>query len=168
MKRIVVVMCAMLMFVFAVPTFAAASPYKDVTVQTVGKEGVNAVAYVKNYKGYKGIIAGTTYKKLNNGLYMKVSPKFKPTKKVTRGEFLTILYNLYGSKYVPVSATDIKKYNKTVSEAFVKEKLVQVGKKLGIKIQWEKPRTRKLNRVEVASYICSFARFDKAFTPKKR
>ena len=145
-----------------------ANPYPDVTIKTVGKTAWQSIKFVKSKKGYRGIVGGTSYKKvIVNGktYYQKVTPKFKPWKKVTRAEFLHTLGNLYGGKKIPVSYNDIKNANKIVTGKFVCAKMVAVAKRLGLSITWTGQNV-KLNRASLANYISVFAHYNKALMPK--
>lgn len=146
----------------------ATNPYPDVTIKTVGKTAWQSIKFVKSKKGYRGIVGGTSYKKvIVNGktYYQKVTPKFKPWKKVTRAEFLHTLGNLYGGKKIPVNYNDIKNANKIVTGKYVCTKMVAVAKRLGLSITWT-GQNIKLNRASLANYISVFAHYNKALMPK--
>ncbi len=170
-KRIfVTVVVAIIAIVMAVPTLAASgNPFKDVTKKSVGKEGVKAISFIQCHHGYDGIVGtGAEFIRLKNGLYKKVSRKFKPYKKVTRMEFLTILENLYGKENVPVTMTDIRKANKVVTGAYVQDRLCRLAKQLGVRIKYPSEGEKtKLRRVDVAGYILNFIKVDKAFMPRR-
>lgn len=142
----------------------SSNPYPDVTIKSVGKNWWKSIKFVKAKGGYKGVIKGTYYKKVKGGLYKKVVGKFQPYKKITKREFLVVLGNLYGAK-VPVTYSDVKNANSIVTGKYACNKLVALGKKLGIKITW-KGKNVQLTRGGAADYISVFAHFDKAFMPK--
>ncbi|MDO5451624.1 MAG: hypothetical protein Q4F56_00860 [Candidatus Saccharibacteria bacterium] len=152
--------------VVAVPTQAQAAPYPDVKKSTVGDYAYKSISFVKAKGGYQGVIAKTKYVKQKNGLYKKVQAKFQPGKAMKRSEFLTVLGNLYGTKNVPVTYTDVKKANKVVTAKFVCSKLVKLGKRLGKDITWKVKDNVKLNRASAANYIYVFANYDSHFMPK--
>ena len=143
----------------------AKAPYKDASAKKVGAYAARSIAFVKAHGGYKGIIKGTHYKKIGKGLYKKVSGKFYPSKITSRGEFLHVLGNLYGSKNVPVSYNDVAKSGKAATDKWAKSKMIGVAKKLGIKITWA-GTNKKLSRATAANYLYVFAHYDKAFMPK--
>lgn len=130
----------------------AASPYKDVTKKSVGKNAYSAVTYIKAHHGYKHVVKGS---------------KFNPNKKMTRREFLMVLGNLYGYRKVPVSLNDIRYANSAVTEAYACKKMVGLAKKgFGMTITWNGGK-KKLSRALASQYVKSLIDFDKAFVPKK-
>ena len=150
--RIIAIIMAMVM-VLAVPmnVFAASKPYKDVSVSSVGKEGYNAICYVKRHGGYADVVKGN---------------KFHPNKKMKRWEFLTMLSNFYGDDAVPVSMSDIRHANKAITEKYACKKMVAVAKKaFGMTITW-KGGSKKLSRTLASQYLKVFAQFDPAFRPR--
>ena len=151
-KRIIAIL-TMAIMLLAVPmtASAASNPYTDVTKKSVGKDAYNAITYVKSHGGYSGVISGK---------------KFKPYKKITRAEFLIMLANFYGDKNVPVTMTDVRKANKTITAKYACGKMVDVAEKLGIEITWGGNNT-VLTRALASQYLRNFAKFDSAFKPRK-
>ena len=143
---------------------STANPYPDVTIKKVGKYAWNSIKFVKAHGGYKGVIRGTYYKKVKGGLYKKVKGKFQPNKKVTYKEFLAVLANLYGESKVPVSYTDVKNANKTITAKYACNKMVKVAKNLGVNITWKAKKT-SLNRASAANYLYVFATYNSKLMP---
>lgn len=144
-----------------------ANPYGDVTVKKVGKTAWESIGFVKAKGGYNGIVGDGKYKKVKiNGktYYKKVKTKFQPWKKVTRGEFLKVLGNLYGADKVPVTYNDLAKARSVVTGKYACQKMVEIAKRIGISITWS-GKAIKLNRASVANYISTFAHYDRAFMP---
>ena len=150
-KLISVFLAVVLVLCSTVGVFAA-SPYKDVTKKSVGKNAYTAVTYIKAHHGYNHVIKGS---------------KFKPNKKMTRRDFLMVLGNLYGYSKVPVSLKDIRYANSAVTEAYACEKMVALAEKgFGMSITWDGGK-KKLSRALASQYIKSLIDFDEAFVPKK-
>lgn len=152
-KRWTAILLAMLM-VFAIPVsaFASSNPYSDVTKKSVGKDAYKAITYVKTHKGYVDVISGK---------------KFYPKKKITRREFLTMLGNFYGDEKVPVSMTDVRKGNKSITAKWACKKMVEVAEYgFGMTITWE-GGNQTLTRALASQYLKVFSDFDPAFKPKK-
>ena len=144
---------AIVVLMMAAPTFAAASPYSDISKRGIGEYAYKSIRYIKNHKGFKGVIKGKNY---------------YPRKFTTRKEFLKVLVNLYGKKYVPITATDKKKYNKRINPKWIRKKLNAVAKKLGgptreVSDLLNVPVTRD----GMAVYIYEFCHLNKKFKPRK-
>lgn len=151
-KTFFVSLVLMLAMVFTpLNAFAGSNPYKDVTQKKVGVNAYAAISYLKAHHGYVDVISGK---------------KFKPYKKMTRREFLTVLGNLYGDEYVPVNMADVRRGNSVVTESYACGKMVQLAKqRFGMTITW-KGGEKKLTRALASQYVKSFVDFDKAFKPQ--
>lgn len=152
-KRILAILIAMLIVItIPVSVFAASNPYSDVTKKSVGKDAYNAIVYVKAHKGYTDVVSGK---------------KFHPKQKITRREFLTMLGNFYGDDKIPVSMTDVRKGNKTITAKWACDKMCQVAEYgFGMSIQWE-GNNKTLTRASASQYLRVFSEFDTAFRPIK-
>ena len=162
------IMCLALAMAAPAQAYAKGNPYPDVVSgKTVDKTSYKSIKFCKSKGAYKGIIAGTTYKKVKGkkNLYKKVTGKFCPNKKVTQKEFLTMLGNLYGAAKVPIDYNDIKNANKVVTGKYVCNKMVKVAKNLGVSMKWKASNT-KLTRAGVANYVYVFANYKPALMPK--
>ena len=127
----------------------SSTPYTDVNKSTVDKTGVAAVTFVKNHKGFTGVISGK---------------RFYPTKSFTQAQFTKILRNLYGNK------VKLSKSKTAVTGKWACAQLQSVAKNIfGVKIKWISGATNKvLSRVGVSNYIRVFATWEKGiFRPKK-
>ena len=132
-------------------TFAKSkSPYKDVTRKKVDAQSYDAIVYIKNCDGWRGLVK---------------KGKFYPNKAITRREFLVVLHNLYGDK-VPYTMDDIRNANAKITSKYACDRMVALSKVLGYSIRWDGNKT-KLKRKDVARYVKIFATFNKAFTPQK-
>ena len=172
MKKVVCIVVAWAVFftfvaaMFSVQTMAAelpskanagmtagksADPYTDVTLKKVDKDTYNAVKFLKSHKAFKNVISGS---------------KFYPNKKITRRQFLLVLQNLYGNK-VPVTYTDLKNMNKSITAKYACDKMVAIAKKCGVKITWNGSKSVILTRGGAAVYIKIFVDFTKSWLPLK-
>ena len=125
-------------------------PYKDVTHKKVDAQSYKAIAYIKQYNGWRGLVT---------------KGKLSPNKAMTRREFLVVLHNLYGDK-VTVTMADVRGANGKITSKYVCDRMVALSKVLKYPIKWGGTNA-KMKRKDVARYIYIFATYNKAFTPKK-
>lgn len=151
-KIVTIIVLTAIVFTMAVPTFAAGRPYADITKSTVGTYCYKAIKYIKKHHGYDGIIKGKIFSS-------QTDMKGK--------EFLKILINLYGKKYVKITAADRKKYKKTITNKWIFKKLAAVAKKLGVSYKKDARMTLKANRMDAADYIMQFCSYSKKLRPRK-
>ena len=152
-KRNFFVVVAVLVFVLMFSTAALAKskrPFKDVTRKKVDAQSYDAIVYINNFGGWRGLTK---------------KGKFYPNKAITRREFLIVLQNLYGDK-IDTSMQDVRYANSKITSKFACDRMVVLSKKLGYPIRWNGNKSR-LKRKDAARYIKIFATFHKALTPKK-
>ena len=125
-------------------------PYKDVTKKSVGKDAYLAIKYIKSYHGFDKVVA---------------SKRFKPNKYITKREFLMILKNLYGEKYVPTTVADAWNANKTATSKWARKKLVEVSHRLRCSVTWD-GSSYKLTRASAAQLIHVFCTYRDELNPK--
>ena len=155
-KIVVFVVMAAIAALMSTTVFAAGAakkPFKDVTVQSVGKDAYVAVCEVKKHHGFDGIFEGK---------------KLKPYVKIRRCEFLGLLINYFGFKNVPITEADIKKGNKPITASWAAAKMVAVAKKLGVSITWDEKSKTKLTRVGACQYLKVFTDFQDGTVFKPR
>ncbi len=152
-KIVAFVVVGVIATMMATTVFAAGGkpPYKDVTVQSVGKDAFKAITYVKAHHGLDDVIQGK---------------KMKPNKKIERIDFILILVNFYGIKNVPITETDIRKAHKPITADWACSKMVKVAEKLGMSITWTANKT-KLTNASACQYVKVFADFSKLFKPRR-
>ncbi len=157
MKKKAMIMVLLAMFsvcIFAIPGRADAATtrysYKDLTKKNVTTSEKKAINYINSYGGFRSVFPGK---------------KFRPTKKITRREFVIILRNLYGATYAPTYYEDLVKANHKISANFACGRMVEVSKKIGYTIKW-KAGKETLTRADAAEYIYIFATFSSKLKPK--
>ena len=128
----------------------AANPYKDVTRKRIDAQSYDAIVYVKQHNGWRGIAR---------------KGKLYPNRFITRREFLVILYNFYGKK-VPADILDVKSANTGVNSRFCCNKMVQISKVLGYPIKWV-GTSQRMTRKDVARYVKIFATFNPKLAPQR-
>lgn len=150
-KKTVILLMMVLVIVLAMPmqAYAASNPYRDVTRKTVDSDSYNAIVYVKKHGGFSGI----------------ASRRFRPSKKITRREFIMILHNLYGDK-VTCTMSDLRNANGQITSSFACNRMVELSKKLGYPIKWS-GNSSTLRRMDAARYVRIFATFNRRFAPRK-
>lgn len=131
-------------------TALAKNPYKDVTRKKVDAQSYDAIVYINNFGGWRGLTK---------------KGKLYPNRAITRREFLIVLHNLYGNK-VTATMADVRSANSKITSKFACDRMVALSKVLGYSIRWDGNKT-KLKRKDVARYVKIFATFNKAFTPQK-
>ncbi len=154
-KKIVtlLILTAIVSTTIVVPTFAAGGrPYFDITKSGVGTYDYKAIKYIKKHHGFDGVIKGNV---------------FYSRKYITRKEFLKILRNLYGKKYVPITATDRKKYKKTITNKWIFKKLATVADRLGVEYEKDARIKTKAHRADAAAFIMQFCSYSKKLRPKR-
>ena len=116
-KFVVLLFVAVMLFSVSVPASAATKqPYKDVILNsTVGSYDYHAIAFLKKYGAFKGIVKGKY---------------FHPEKPATRKWYLKLAVRLFGKKNVPITKADKKKYNKHISNVRVAKKGQEIIKKI--------------------------------------
>ncbi len=129
----------------------SSNPYSDVSKATVGKTALESIEYIKNHGGYRWL----------------TSKKFKPSKSMTRREFVMTLGDLYGADVVPLGYNDIKNANAAVTDKWAKAKMVDVADKLGVELIWGNRTKKKLSRASAANWIYTFCTYDEALAPKQ-
>ena len=147
---VLVVMVGVISLMMATTAFAAVK-YTDVTKESVGKKAYQAITYLSQHHVYDDLFTGK---------------KFKPYKKITRGEFIIMLVNSYGIENVPISEKDLKKWNKKIRAEYACDKFVRVAKRLGMSIKWEGDNT-VLTRALASQYTKVFVDFSKLFKPRR-
>lgn len=166
MRLLSILVMAVMLLMIPASTFAASSPYRDVTRETVEGSAYKAISYVKKHQGYKNVIRGK---------------EFHPDQKITRAEFLQILGNFYGKKNIRVNLNDVIKGQNGITEKYVINRLVKLATgHFKVAFGWaygsgygygpggqSKPKTPKLTRAEAAELLYAFAKCDKKFRPRK-
>lgn len=147
MKKILALFLAVLMLVSMTGSVQAASgdPYKDVTKKAVGADAYKAIKALKGWGAYSKDFA------IQKG-------KFQPTRKITRGEFLAMLGNLYGDDKVPVDMADVRKAGSTATAKWACKKMVQLADRLDVRLSWSGDST-KMSRALASRYayiLCTF------------
>ncbi len=153
-KRIVtlIILTTIVSTAIVVPTFAAGGgPYYDITKSTVGAYDYKAIKYIKKHHGFDGVIKGNI---------------FYSQKVISRKEFLKILVNLFGKKYVPITKTDRKKYKKPITNKWIFKKLAAVAKRLGVEYEKDARMKTIAQRVDAADFIMQFCSYSKKLRPK--
>ncbi len=154
-RKIAVVLCVVGLASLASSTavFAASSPYKDVTVASVGKTGYDAISYLKKHHVYDGVFEGK---------------KFKPNKAITLGEFTLMLINAYGYKTVPqTTEKELFRWNKKITESYAINKMVKVANNRGLtSIVWT-GSNRKITRVYASKLLVLLTDFSKLLKPRR-
>ena len=145
-----VVFVFLFVMMISVAAMAAKDPYKDVTKKKVDVQSYNAICYVKQHSGWRGI---------------SKKGKLRPNKFITRREFMVILYNFYGDR-VPATVLDVKSANTGISSQFVCTKCVELSKILGYPIKW-KGTNQRMTRKDVARYVKIFATYNAKFAPRR-
>lgn len=153
-KRLISLLVVVVIVLSLVPMSAFAGPrvlpYKDVG-KKVDSQSSEAISFIKRYNGWRGLIK---------------KGKFYPNKYMTRGEFLRVLYYLYGKK-VYADIDDVVNFNAIVTSSFCCERMVKLSKALGYPISWKGYKTR-MKRKDVARYIMIFAKFNPKLMPRKK
>lgn len=112
--------------------------YKDLTVKKVGgKVYYKAIKDIQKHNGFKGIFTGK---------------KFHPNKKITRGDFLIMLENLYG----PDAPRD-KKTRRPITAHYVQAMLMEVGRNRGVYFKKLPCDSKKVTRAEACRLVKLFA-----------
>ena len=151
-KIVTFIVVAVIASLMTTTAFAASNPYTDVSKASVGKKAFQAISYLKQHHVYDDLFVGK---------------KFKPYKKITRGEFIVMLVNAYGIENVPISEKDLKKWNKQIRAEYACDKLVRVAKKLGMSITWVGDNTI-LTRASASQYLKVFIDFcPQLFKPRR-
>lgn len=157
MKKFVTVILAAIMILTmtgsAHASAASSNPYPDVTKKAVGADAYKAIKALKGYGAFKSDFP------LKKG-------KFQPTKKVTRGEFLAMLGNLYGDDKVPVDMTDVRKAGSTATAKWACKKMVQLADRLDVKLTWSGD-SAKMSRALASRYVYILCTFSKELKPRK-
>lgn len=146
-SRIIVVLLVVTMMLPMTVMAKAKNPYKDVTRKKVDALSYQAIVFVKDHGGWKGISR---------------KGRLKPNKFITRRELVTILDNLYPNR-VPVTIDDFRSKRKVTSKE-VCDLMVIVAANLGYKIKWTGNAT-KMRRKDLARYIRIFATYNPALMP---
>ena len=149
-RKIFVVVLVLFVLMFSTTAFARSKgPFKDVTRKKVDAQSYDAIVYINNFGGWRGLTK---------------KGKLYPNKAITRREFLMILHNLYGDK-IDISMQDVRYANSKITSKFACDRMVALSKKLGYPLRWDGNKS-KLKRKDAARYIKIFATFNKALTPK--
>ena len=134
------------------------------------KKAMIMVLVVLMFAGPGRVEAATTRISYINsfGAFRTVFPgkKFRPTKKITRREFVIILRNLYGATYAPTTYEDLAGANKKITAKFACDRMVAISAKLDYKIKWNGKKGYKLSRADAAEYIYIFCTFSDELKPR--
>lgn len=154
MKKIIRVFVLLVVLAFALMPMTAfaksRNPYKDVNRRTVDAKSLNAIIFVEYYDGWRGIAKGR---------------RLHPNRNITRRQFLVALHNMWKEK-VKADILDVRNANSNISFDWGCQRMVILGKALGLDITWNGPK-KKMKIKDAARYIKIFATFDARFAPHK-